>query len=90
MGVQDVTSAQAQGTITNPKQIGPYYSGASGIAVNSIVDVQVLKVLYWVAPGTLLQKGNGATLMCSYTKLSGAQACQNQELFFWRHDDIHL
>ncbi|KAF4318714.1 hypothetical protein BBO99_00007138 [Phytophthora kernoviae] len=81
LGVQSTKAVQDQGTMANPKQIGPSYSGASGSAYNSIVDKQVLKELYWVAPGTLLQEGNGATLMCSYTKVNGVQACQNQDLF---------
>ncbi|KAG7388819.1 hypothetical protein PHYBOEH_007681 [Phytophthora boehmeriae] len=81
LGVQSTKAVQEQGTMANPKQIGPSYSGASGSAYNSIVDKQVLKELYWVAPGTLLQEGNGATLMCSYTKVNGVQACQNQDLF---------
>jgi beta-glucosidase len=81
LGVQGVVATQAQGTMADAKQIGPSQTGASGSTTNSIVDMQVLHEVYWVAPGTLLQEGNAATLMCSYTQVNGVQACQYQPLF---------
>ncbi|KAE9057078.1 hypothetical protein PF006_g32519, partial [Phytophthora fragariae] len=56
--------------------IGPSSTGASAGDTNSVVDLQTLQEVYWVATGTLLQEGNAATLMCSYAQVNGVPACQ--------------
>uniref|UniRef100_H3H6X5 beta-glucosidase n=2 Tax=Phytophthora ramorum TaxID=164328 RepID=H3H6X5_PHYRM len=81
LGIQGVTGLQDQGSMANAKQIGPSSTGASAGDANSVVDLQTLQELYWVAPGTLLQEGNAATLMCSYAQINGIPACQYEPLF---------
>ncbi|KAK3615964.1 hypothetical protein LTR56_026282 [Elasticomyces elasticus] len=80
LGVQALTAIQNQGTMGNPKQIGPSSTGASSGDLNSIVDMQTLQEVYWSAIGALLEAG-GATLMCSYARINGVPACQYQPLF---------
>ncbi|KAK4570478.1 hypothetical protein LTR86_002558 [Recurvomyces mirabilis] len=80
LGVQALTGIQDQGTMGNPKQIGPSSTGASSGDLNSIVDMQTLQEVYWSAPGALLEAG-AATLMCSYAQINGVPACQYQPLY---------
>ena len=80
MGIQGVLGCQKEGTMANPKQIGPSSTGASAGDINSIVDMQTLQEVYWSAPGALLEAG-AATLMCSYAQVNGIPACQYQPLF---------
>ncbi|KAF2120049.1 glycoside hydrolase superfamily [Lophiotrema nucula] len=80
LGVQGVHGIQDQGTMANPKQIGPSSTGASNGDINSVVDMQTLQEVYWSAPGALLEVG-AATLMCSYAQVNGVPACQYKPLF---------
>ncbi len=80
LGIQALTAIQSQGTMGNPKQIGPSSTGASSGDTNSIIDMQTLQEVYWSAPGALLEAG-GATLMCSCAQINGTPACQYQPLF---------
>lgn len=80
LGISAVYGIQDQGTMANPKQIGPSSTGASAGDLNSIVDMQTLQEVYWSAPGALLEAG-AATLMCSYARVNGVPACQYQPLF---------
>ncbi|KAG6616616.1 family 3 glycoside hydrolase [Phytophthora cinnamomi] len=50
LGVQGVKGLQDQGSMANAKQIGPSSTGASAGDDNSIVDLQTLQEVYWVAP----------------------------------------
>ena len=68
LGLQGSAAIQAEGTMANPKQIGPSSTGASAGDRNSVVDMQTLQEVYWSAPGALLEAG-AATLMCSYTQV---------------------
>ncbi|OWY96506.1 Glycoside hydrolase [Phytophthora megakarya] len=89
LGIQGVKGLQDQGSMANAKQIGPSSTGASAGDTNSVVDLQTLQELYWVAPGTLLQEGNAATLMCSYAQINGIPACQYEPLFNTMRDDYN-
>ncbi|KAG3203861.1 hypothetical protein PC129_g22705, partial [Phytophthora cactorum] len=89
LGIQGVKGLQDQGSMANAKQIGPSSTGASSGDTNSVVDLQTLQELYWVAPGTLLQEGNAATLMCSYAQINGIPACQYEPLFNTVRDDYN-
>ncbi|CAJ2510745.1 Uu.00g063700.m01.CDS01 [Anthostomella pinea] len=80
LGVQALTGIQSEGTMGNPKQIGPSSTGASDGDVNSIVDMQTLQEIYWSAPGALLEAG-AATVMCSYAQINGVPSCQYQPLY---------
>ncbi|RLN73010.1 hypothetical protein BBJ28_00022535 [Nothophytophthora sp. Chile5] len=89
LGVQGVYGLQDQGSMANAKQIGPSSTGASAGDTNSVVDLQTLQEVYWVAPGTLLQEANAATLMCSYAQINGIPACQYEPLFDTMRNDYN-
>ncbi|CAK4031931.1 Family 3 glycoside hydrolase [Lecanosticta acicola] len=80
LGVAAVNAIQSQGTMADPKQIGPSSTGASAGDTNSIVDLQTLHEVYWSAPGALLKAG-AATVMCSYAQINGIPACQYEPLY---------
>ncbi|KAL1306871.1 hypothetical protein AAFC00_005521 [Neodothiora populina] len=79
LGVAAMNGIQSQGTMANSKQIGPSSTGASSGDLNSIVDLQTPYEVYWAPHGELIDAGV-ATLMCSYSKVNGVQACQYQEI----------
>ncbi|KAL1626830.1 hypothetical protein SLS56_006646 [Neofusicoccum ribis] len=95
MAVAGVTGLQSQGVLACPKHFAAYNQDTNRFgldpeweAVDVEVDKRVLHEVYFPAFKAAIQEGQAASIMCSYNKLNGYYACENEWLLntTLRHD----
>ncbi|KAK7967280.1 Beta-glucosidase [Apiospora aurea] len=87
MAVAGVQGIQSQGALACPKHLAAYNQDTNRfgirpdwVAVDAEVDRRVLHELYLPAFKTAFQEGDAASVMCSYNRLNGYFACENDWL----------
>ncbi|KAK7996160.1 beta-glucosidase [Apiospora marii] len=87
MAVAGVQGIQSQGALACPKHLAAYNqdtnrfgAGPEWVAVDAEVDRRVLHELYLPAFKAAVQEGDAASVMCSYNRLNGYYACENDWL----------
>ncbi|KAK8063903.1 beta-glucosidase [Apiospora saccharicola] len=87
MAVAGVQGIQSEGALACPKHLAAYNQdtsrfgeGPEWVAVDAQVDRRVLHELYLPAFKAAVQEGDAASVMCSYNRLNGYYACENDWL----------
>lgn len=87
LAVAQTLGIQSQNMLACPKHFAAYNQdrnrfgpGPEYDAYDSLVDKRVLHEVYLPAFKAAVQEGNAAAIMCSYNKLHGNYACENQWL----------
>ncbi|KAK8113188.1 beta-glucosidase [Apiospora sp. TS-2023a] len=87
MAVAGVKGIQSEGALACPKHLAAYNQdtnrfgeGPEWVAVDAQVDRRVLHELYLPAFKAAVQEGDAASVMCSYNRLNGYYACENDWL----------
>lgn len=87
MAVAGVEGIQSQGALACPKHLAAYNQdtnrfgvGPEWVAVDAEVDRRVLHELYLPAFKAAVREGDAASVMCSYNRLNGYYACENDWL----------
>src|SRR6266581_2178064 len=96
MAVGWIAGAQSEGVIANVKHfaannqegVGPGLQGTplgvgvvgDRFTVNAVVDERTLREIYLPAFETAVNDANVGSIMCSYNRLNGQYACENEHL----------
>lgn len=87
MAVAGVEGIQSMGALACPKHFAAYNQDTNRFGldpewdtVNIIADKRVLHELYFPAFKAVVQEAKAASVMCSYNKLNGFFACENEWL----------
>lgn len=87
MAVAGVEGIQSQGAVACPKHFAAYNQdtnrfglGPDWVTVDSRVDKRTLHELYFPAFKASVQEADAGSVMCSYNRLNGQFACENEWL----------
>jgi beta-glucosidase len=85
--VAAVEGIQSQGALACPKHFAVYNQETNRfgplpdyVAVDAIVDERTLHELYFPAFRASVEEADAASVMCSYNRVNGYYACENDEL----------
>ena len=80
MGAQVAAGMKGQNVVTTVKHYGPYNQETNRDQINVKVSDRALHEIYNAPAQAVVTQGGADALMCSYPKVNGTYACQNQAL----------
>ena len=82
LGAAEIKGVQDQGVLAQVKHLAVYNqeTNRNTPSDNAIVDTRAIQELYLPAFQTATQQGAASSVMCSYSTINGAPACQNPYL----------
>lgn len=83
-GVAYVDGVQDQGVMSNLKHFAVYNqegsAGGTRFSYNAVVDERTLREIYLSQFETIVEEADPASIMCSYNRVNGQFACENEHL----------
>lgn len=85
--VEGIRGIQSQGALACPKHFAAYNQETNRfgplpdyVAVDAVVDERTLHEVYFPAFKASIQEADAASIMCSYNRVNGHYACENDYL----------
>lgn len=80
MGVAETQSVQAHGLIAMPKHYVANEQETNRQTIQTTIDQQVLRELYYLPFEMAVRDGKASSIMCAYNFVNGVQSCANPQI----------
>ncbi len=80
LSVSNIEGIQSQGILANVKHYAANNQETDRFVVNEIIDERTLHEIYLPAFEASIKQGHSASVMCSYPRVNGTYACENDVL----------